>query len=221
MMIDLFFPQQLIYGQLLNIGNYYYCTEASSYQQYPKMLVLNNNRSYDIVCSDQCSFTMIMSMNNIKSHIQDKFDLIFQSQITSGVTEKLINLRDYIKQEVTLTENVYKKKSIVNINEEFKFQISKSISQIVDNLTNELIQHLDEAIKFSMSETEKINCIKQQIEKLLNDQGNINLLNHKGHLDLCEQDVKKYKVDEMIKLMEKLQQVKKEINQILSEIKIE
>ena len=34
---------------------------------------------------------------------------------------------------------------------------------------------------------------------------------------LCEQDIKKYRVDEMIQLMEKLEEAKKKINQILSE----
>ena len=68
-----------------------------------------------------------------------------------------------------------------------------------------------------MSEIEKINIIKQQVQKLLNEQGNINLLDHKNYVMLCEQDIKKYRVDEMIQLMEKLEEAKKKINQTLSE----
>ena len=42
------------------------------------------------------------------------------------------------------------------------------------------------------------------MEKLLNEYGNTDLLNNKGYFNLCEQDIKKYKVDEMIQLMEKI-----------------
>ncbi|KAM3147542.1 hypothetical protein pb186bvf_000349 [Paramecium bursaria] len=197
-------------------GNQYYLEIYNA--QKPYMLIQDQNGSYyNTLCSQKCSYASIISMSCVKSNIEQKFDLIFQrSQITQGIIEKITNLREFIGQEVTLTENVFKKKANLDINEEFGVQISKSIQQIVDNITNELIQHLEDAIKFSMSETEKINCIKKQVEQLLKDQGNINLLNHNGYLNLCEEDIKKYRVDEMIQLMEKIQSIKKQINQILS-----
>ena len=103
--------------------------------------------------------------------------------------------------------------------EEFSKRKSQSILSLVDNITAEFIQHLDEAIKFSMSEIEKINSIKQHFENYLKEQGKINLLNQEGHLKLCEEDIKKYRVDEMIQLMENLRKAKLTINHILGEKK--
>ena len=79
-------------------------------------------------------------MKDVIGHTEDKFDLIFRrSEIGNGIIEKLTNLRNFIDQEVILTENAYQIKNILDFKEEFRVQISKAISEIADNITNKLI----------------------------------------------------------------------------------
>ncbi|KAM3147545.1 hypothetical protein pb186bvf_000352 [Paramecium bursaria] len=172
-------------------GNIYYLQDANNIQKPFMLIQYQNNAQYEVMCSEKCSVGKILLINSIKSHMKEKFNLIFKiSQISDGIIEQFSALNQLLQQENTLTEAVYKKQNNTNLIEEFRIQISKSIQPIVFNLTNQLISHLDEAIKFSMSETEKINAFKQQLEKLLNEYGNTDLLNNKGYINLCKEDIK-------------------------------
>ncbi|KAM3147554.1 hypothetical protein pb186bvf_000361 [Paramecium bursaria] len=180
------------------------------------MLMKDNDGRYVVFCSEKCFLDKILTMSTVKTYIKEKYALIFlKSQINSGIIQQMSTLNNLIQQGISLTQNVYSHTNSFK-SDEFQIQISLSIQNVINNFNNKFIQHLDEAIKFSMLQTEKVNIIKLQVEKLLNEQGNLNLLDNKAHLNLYEEDIRKYKVDEMIQLMEKIQQVTKQINQTLS-----
>ncbi|KAM3147544.1 hypothetical protein pb186bvf_000351 [Paramecium bursaria] len=206
---QMFDVQQLDSGLCINLltsledflrGNYFSLNDPNKKENI-EMLIKKFDGKYDLIFPEKCFFDKIITMSTVKTYIEEKFALIFlKSQINSGIIQQMTTLNNLIQQEISY--KVYKSQTNSFKSDEYQKQISLSIQNVVDNLNNIFIQHSGQAIKFSMLQTEKINAIKIQVEKLLNKQGNLNLLDNKAHMNLYEEDIRKYKI----------QQVKKQIN---------
>ncbi|KAM3147555.1 hypothetical protein pb186bvf_000362 [Paramecium bursaria] len=113
----------------------------------------------------------------------------------------------------TLTKNELKTQEFLNgLKKEIQGQVGAKIISFCEKVT----ENLQNSIQVAMSETAKIHKVKDQFQEFLANSGAQNLIDYDSHLRTFDADIKKYKIEEMISLMDTLRQTQLRIRFILS-----
>ncbi|KAM3147540.1 hypothetical protein pb186bvf_000347 [Paramecium bursaria] len=174
--------------------------------------------NYEPYCA-KCLYKKLRNNDEVYQNALEKEcpDILFyQSQINQGILSKLRGLSQLINQGEHYIDQIYRRQHQFVYQGQFRQRISQSILPIIQQLSSEFISSLYEAIKFATIETNKIKKIKQKIELVLNEYGDVSLLNHEDYLNICQQDIKKYNVENMMHLADKIQQAKERITFVLN-----